>query len=105
MPVTAQVVSRTGRPIPGVAATFQVRGAGGAAPALDTADARGTVSTVWTLDPSPGRQQLAIAVEGVPVSPVVTAEADPAGQHEWRSRASSHRRRPAIPSSSRSWSG
>jgi hypothetical protein len=77
MPVTAQIVSRTGRPIPGVAATFQVRGAGSAAPALDTADARGTVSTVWTLDPSPGRQQLAIAVDGVPVSPVVTAEADP----------------------------
>jgi hypothetical protein len=77
VPVTAQVVSRTGRPIAGVAATFQAAGAGGAALAVDTADARGTVSAVWTLDPRPGRQQLAIVVEGVSVSPVVSAEADP----------------------------
>jgi hypothetical protein len=77
VPVTAQIVSRTGRPIAGVAATFQAAGAGGAALAVDTADARGTVSAVWTLDPRPGRQQLAIVVEGVSVSPVVSAEADP----------------------------
>lgn len=77
-PVTAQIVSRTGRPIPGVVAAFQVRGPGGAAePAVDTADARGVVSAVWTLDVVPGRQQLAVAVEGLAVSPVVSAEADP----------------------------
>ena len=75
--VTAQIVSRTGRPIPGAVATFQVRGAGTVSPPADTADARGTVSTVWTLDSAPGRQQLAVAVEGIAVSPVVTAEADP----------------------------
>ncbi|HEX6104480.1 MAG TPA: Ig-like domain-containing protein [Gemmatimonadales bacterium] len=76
--VSAQIVSRTGRPIPGVPATFQARGTEAAAvPAVDTSDARGVVRTVWTLDRVPGRQQLAIAVEGVPVSPVVTAEADP----------------------------
>ena len=77
-PVTAQVVSRTGRPIPGVAATFLPRAAGAVAlPATDTSDERGVVRAVWTLDPTPGRQQLAIAVEGVAVTPVVTAEADP----------------------------
>src|SRR3970282_1784571 len=46
-------------------------------PAVNAADALGTVHPVWTLDPVPGRQQLAIAVDGVAVSPVVTAEADP----------------------------
>ena len=57
---------------------FQARGTEAAAvPAVDTSDARGVVRTVWTLDRVPGRQQLAIAVEGVPVSPVVTAESDP----------------------------
>ncbi|HEU5040919.1 MAG TPA: Ig-like domain-containing protein [Gemmatimonadales bacterium] len=76
--VTAQIVSRTGRPIPGVAATFLPRAAAAlATPATDTADERGLVRAVWTLDPTPGRQQLAIAVEGVAVTPVVTAEADP----------------------------
>jgi hypothetical protein len=76
--VTAQVVSRTGRPIPGVAATFLPRGAAGvAAPATDTSDERGIVRAAWTLDPTPGRQQLAISVDGVGVTPVVTAEADP----------------------------
>jgi hypothetical protein len=76
-PVTAQVVSRTGRPIPGATARFEVRGAGSASPVIDTADARGTVSTQWSLDSTPGRKEIAVVVEGVPVSPVVTAEADP----------------------------
>jgi hypothetical protein len=76
--VTAQVVSRTGRPIPGAVVSFQVRdGDGLASPAVDTADLRGQVATAWTLGGVPGRRQLAIAVEGVAVSPVVTAEADP----------------------------
>ncbi|HYC31557.1 MAG TPA: invasin domain 3-containing protein [Gemmatimonadales bacterium] len=77
-PVTAQIVSRTGRPIPGVAATFLPRAASAvAAPAVDTSDERGIVRAAWTLDPTPGRQRLAISVEGVALTPIVTAEADP----------------------------
>ncbi|MGH7528598.1 MAG: invasin domain 3-containing protein, partial [Gemmatimonadales bacterium] len=77
-PVTAQIVSRSGRPIPGVEVQFLDRGDFGAAePAVDTSDARGMVQTAWTLGGLPGRQHLAIAVEGVSVSPVLTAEADP----------------------------
>lgn len=77
-PVTAQIVSRTGRPIAGVAAAFVPRGRDTASAAVvDTSDERGVVHAVWTLDAVPGRQQLAITVEGVAVTPVVSAEADP----------------------------
>lgn len=77
-PVAAQIVSRTGRPIAGAAASFIVRGSIGAvAPEVDTSDTRGMVQAVWRLGTLPGRQQLAISVEGVAVSPVLTAEADP----------------------------
>ncbi len=78
VPVAAQIVSRTGRPMPGVAATFHSVSAGASAePALDTSDARGMVRTVWRLGDLPGRQQLAISVEGVSVTPALGAEADP----------------------------
>lgn len=77
-PIVAQIVSRTGRPMAGVPASFVVRGGlGTATPEVDTSDARGMVQSAWTLGPAPGRQQLAISVEGVAVSPVLTAEADP----------------------------
>jgi hypothetical protein len=79
-PIAAQIVSRTGRPIPGAVARFLPGGGAAGAvvlPAADTADERGVVRATWTLDPTPGRQQLAIAVDGVAVSPVVTAEVDP----------------------------
>jgi Big-like domain-containing protein len=77
-PVTAQIVSRTGRPIPGVAANFHSLASGAAAePALDTSDARGMVRTIWRLGDVPGRQQLTISVEGVSVAPALGAEADP----------------------------
>ena len=77
-PVTAQIVSRSGRPIPGIAVSLAVRdGIGVVAPEVDTSDARGMVQAVWTLGAVPGRQQLALSVEGVAVSPVLTAEADP----------------------------
>jgi hypothetical protein len=78
MPVTAQVVSRTGRPIPGVAATFHSLSPGALAePAIDTSDARGMVRTSWRLGDLPGRQQLTISVDGVGVTPALGAEADP----------------------------
>jgi adhesin/invasin len=78
VPVSAQVVSRSGRPMPGVPASFVAhRGIGLTLPEVDTSDARGMVQTLWTLGPVPGRQQITIAVEGVPVWPMVSAEADP----------------------------
>jgi len=78
VPVAAQIVSRTGRPMPGVAATFHSVSPGASAePALDTSDARGMVQTIWRLGDMPGRQQLTISVEGVGVAPALGAEADP----------------------------
>ncbi len=78
VPVAAQIVSRTGRPMPGVAASFYSPSAGASAePALDTSDARGMVRTIWRLGDLPGRQQLTISVDGVGVTPALGAEADP----------------------------
>ncbi len=77
-PVTAQVVSRSGRPVSGVRVEFRIQdGEGTCVPAVDTSDARGTVQTLWTLGDAPGRQHLAISTEGVSVVPVLTSEADP----------------------------
>ena len=77
-PVTAQVVSRTGRPVAGVPVSLVLRSAQGTVqPEVDTTDARGMVQAIWTLGSVPGRQQLALQVEGVTVAPVLTAEADP----------------------------
>jgi hypothetical protein len=77
-PVTAQIVSRSGRPVPGVPVEFRTEsGEGNTNPRADTSDARGIVRAVWTLGNVPGRQHLTIAVEAVSVSPVLTAEADP----------------------------
>ena len=78
VPVSAQVVSRGGRPMPGVAVTFHPLAPEALAePARDTSDARGMVSTSWRLGGVPGRQQLSVAVEGVGVTPTLSAEADP----------------------------
>jgi hypothetical protein len=77
-PVTAQIVSRSGRPVSGVPVEFRVQsGQGSCQPEVDTSDARGVVRTVWTLGEAPGRQHVAIAAEGVGMLPVLTAEADP----------------------------
>lgn len=78
VPVVAQIVSRTGRPMPGVAASFHSVSPGASAdPALDTSDARGMVQAIWRMGDLPGRQQLTISVEGVSVAPALGAEADP----------------------------
>jgi hypothetical protein len=77
-PVAAQIVSRSGRPVPGVPVEFRIQsGEGSTTASADTSDARGLVRTIWTLGNIPGRQHLAIAVEAVSVTPVLTAEADP----------------------------
>jgi hypothetical protein len=76
VPVIAQIVSRTGRPMPGVAAAFHSPSPGASAePASDTSDARGMVRTTWRLGDTPGRQQLLISVDGVAVAPALGAEA------------------------------
>ena len=78
LPVSAQVVSRSGRPLPGVVARFHSDAPGAAVdPALDTSDARGMVKASWRMGDVPGRQQLSVSVEGVIAVPVVNAEADP----------------------------
>ncbi|HEY7612070.1 MAG TPA: Ig-like domain-containing protein [Gemmatimonadales bacterium] len=78
VPVTAQIVSRSGRPIAGAVARFHSLAAGALAePAFDTSDGRGMVRTTWRLGTVPGRQQLSISVEGVTSAPTVGAEADP----------------------------
>ena len=78
VPVSAQIVSRTGRPMAGVPAVFHSVAPGASAePAFDTSDARGMVGTIWRLGDVPGRQQLTIAVEGIGMTPALGAEADP----------------------------
>jgi hypothetical protein len=78
VPLTAQIVSRSGRPLPGIVATFRADGADTSAVAVvDTSDSRGIVQATWRLGETPGRQQLAVSVEGVSLAPSVAAEADP----------------------------
>jgi hypothetical protein len=78
-PVRAQIVSRGGRPLPGIPVRFSLADSTGRAePEVDTSDAEGLVRTSWSLGPQPGRQRLALAVEGRrAVGAVVTADADP----------------------------
>lgn len=76
-PVTAQVVSRSGRPVAGVAVRFETATGGVAEPGVDTSDTQGMVQATWTLGEVPGRQRITVGVDGVAAAPVLTAEADP----------------------------
>jgi Bacterial Ig-like domain (group 1) len=76
-PVTAQVVSRSGRPVAGVAVRFEAAAGGVAEPEADTSDSQGTVQAAWTLGEVPGRQRISVSVDGIAAAPVLTAEADP----------------------------
>jgi len=77
-PVTVQVVSRSGRPIPGVPVRFALEeGAGRTEPQADSSDAQGIARASWTLGGFPGRQTLSVIAEGIPTPTVVTAEAEP----------------------------
>ena len=77
--IRAQVVSRGGRPMPGVAVRFQVGEAQGRVDQeTDTSDADGIVQVGWTLGARPGRQRLALGIDGEPpIATVVVSEADP----------------------------
>lgn len=73
-----QVVSRSGRPVPGVTVRFDATPNGGlVAPDSALADSAGVVRARWTLGSRPGRQQVSVSVPGVDSPLVVTAEADP----------------------------
>jgi len=74
--VAVQVVSRSGRPVPGAGVRFDA-GAGTAAPDSVTTDSRGIAEARWSLGPLPGRQRLAVEVAGIDSALVVVAEADP----------------------------
>ena len=77
-PLTVQVVSRSGRPIPGIPVRFVLEdGAGRAEPQADSSDAQGIARAAWTLGGFPGRQTLSVTAEGVSSPTVVTAEAEP----------------------------
>jgi hypothetical protein len=77
-PVTVQVVSRSGRPIPGVPVRFALEeGIGRAEPLADSSDAQGIARASWTLGGFPGRQTLSVVAEGIATPTVVTAEAEP----------------------------
>jgi hypothetical protein len=77
-PVSVQVVSRSGRPVPNVAVRFDAPpGTGRSEPDTTTTDARGVATSRWSLGPVPGRQRLAVEVAGIDSALVVTAEADP----------------------------
>ena len=77
-PVTVQVVSRSGRPVPGIPVRFVLaENEGRAEPQADSSDTQGVARASWTLGGSPGRQTLSIMAEGVVTPTVVTAEAEP----------------------------
>jgi Big-like domain-containing protein len=75
--LTAQVVSRSGRPVAGIPVYFEPQTGGSVEPAVDTTDTQGMVQTAWTLAEVPGRQRISVGVVGVAAAPVLTAEADP----------------------------
>ncbi|HMU61159.1 MAG TPA: Ig-like domain-containing protein [Gemmatimonadales bacterium] len=76
--VAVQVVSRSGRPVPGVHVTFDPSASGGQVePPYVTTDSLGVAATRWTLGPTAGRQRLAVEVAGIDSAMLVTAEADP----------------------------
>jgi hypothetical protein len=95
-PVTVQVVSRSGRPIPGVPVRFVLEeGAGKAEPQADSSDAQGIARASWTLGGFPGRQSLSVTAEGVATPTVVTAEAEPVAANTRVTVVSEHLQGPA----------
>lgn len=78
-PVRAQIVSRGGRPLAGVAVRFGVGdSAGQVQPEIDTSNSEGLVGASWSLGQHPGRQRLTLVVIDRPmVGTTVAADADP----------------------------
>src|SRR3954451_5928161 len=77
-PVSVQVVSRSGRPVPGIPVRFVLQeNEGRAEPQADSSDAQGVARASWILGGSPGRQTLSVMADGVANPTMVTAEAEP----------------------------
>ncbi len=77
-PVSVQVVSRSGRPVPGIPVRFVLQeNEGRAEPQADSSDAQGVARASWILDGAPGRQTLSVMADGVATPTIVTAEAEP----------------------------
>jgi hypothetical protein len=77
-PVSVQVVSRSGRPVPSVLVRFDASAGGGTLETdTVTTDAKGVAAARWTLGALPGRQRLAVEVAGIDSAMMVSAEADP----------------------------
>jgi hypothetical protein len=81
--IRAQVVSRGGRPMPGVAVRFRTGDdAGRLDQEADTSDADGILQVRWTLSSRPGRQRLVLATDDVPpIVTLVVAEAEPVAEN------------------------
>lgn len=78
VPITVQVVSRSGRPIANAVVHFDpTLSAGKVEPDSASTDSHGSTVVRWTLGPVPGRQRLAIQVPGIDSAVMVPAEADP----------------------------
>ncbi len=76
--IGVQVVSRSGRPVPGALVRFQTGAGGGRAePDSVVTDTRGLAEAAWILGPVPGRQRLAVQVAPIDSPLVALAEADP----------------------------
>jgi len=82
-PVRAQIVSRGGRPLAGVAVRFAVSDSGGQVqPGIDTSNSEGLVGAAWSLGQHPGRQRLTLVVIDRPmVGTTVAADADPSPEN------------------------
>jgi hypothetical protein len=77
-PIRAQIVSRGGRPLPDVAVRLATGDGSGGEQALDTSNADGIVELPWTLTARPGRQRIALVVDGdASIATFLTADADP----------------------------
>lgn len=78
-PVRVQIVSRGGRPLPGVPVRFSLAEASGHVDReTDTTDAGGIVEAAWTIGSRPGRHRIVLAVEGdTSIATSVVADADP----------------------------
>lgn len=76
--IVVQVLSRTGRPVPGIAVRLAPRlGQGTAQPSSETTDRDGRVRVAWTLAAIPGRQRLLATADGIDDAVAIDGEGDP----------------------------
>ena len=77
-PVGARVLDAGGAPVSGVAVRFEAGMDGGSVePGEVQSDREGLAAVVWTLGPEPGRQTLAVSVEGAAGVEIAATALDP----------------------------